>query len=150
MPRGKPLPLPSESWWVDGNGYIDGRLRALDGTERRVKQHRYVMEQELGRPLKPIEHVHHLNGDRADNRPENLQLLERSEHLQLHADGRRDTNPVDMRGEKNTRAKLTVEDVHAIRRRLANGETHMSLGRRFDVDSTTISKIAIGKRWAGV
>lgn len=50
------------------------------------------MERHLGRPLRPEEVVHHVNGDRSDNRIENLRIFEdNGTHLREHGLERWDT-----------------------------------------------------------
>lgn len=55
---------------INRDGYVVVRYAA----RKTMLEHRYVMEQYLGRSLKSDETVHHLNGDRQDNRIENLEL----------------------------------------------------------------------------
>lgn len=47
-------------------------------------EHRVVAEQMLGRPLVRGEIVHHIDGNRHNNTPENLQVMTQAEHLRLH------------------------------------------------------------------
>lgn len=50
-----------------------------------ILEHRFIMEQHLGRHLFPDEVVHHLNNNPSDNRLENLKLLrDDSEHGKMH------------------------------------------------------------------
>ena len=49
-----------------------------------VPQHRRVKAEQLGRPLESSELVHHVNEDKTDNDPENLELTDRSAHMNHH------------------------------------------------------------------
>jgi hypothetical protein len=87
----------------------------------------------------------HLNGDCADNRPENLRWETLKEN---HA--RKVAHGTDHRGYKNSRALFNTENLLDIRRRLLAGETAREIADRYDCDDRAIGKIKRGERYAGL
>jgi hypothetical protein len=66
---------------ADDRGYINVTLE--NGKRRR--EHSLVAEEALGRSFKKSEVVHHINGNKADNRNCNLLICDRQYHQWLHS-----------------------------------------------------------------
>ena len=77
--------------WVTGD---DGRKKA---------EHRFVVENTIGMELSSSDIVHHIDGDRDNNDPSNLQVMSRAEHINVHRQGlktkRRETSNEQSMGE---------------------------------------------------
>jgi hypothetical protein len=69
-----------------GTSYIrkDGYRAVKVGVRQYKLEHRMVVEASIGRPLRSDEEVHHINGDKLDNRPENLKVVNPTEHQAIH------------------------------------------------------------------
>ena len=72
--------------YVDSNGYV--RVIDVDGICGRknalVLEHRLVMARKIGRKLTKGEFVHHIDGNRSNNDPSNLELVTADEHFKNH------------------------------------------------------------------
>jgi hypothetical protein len=99
MRRGKKRPPFSEQWreniskgkLAHGERHAkgttlkpDGYVEYTRGPNKFRSVHVVAMEQRLGRHLTPDECVHHIDGDRSNNDPNNLALVTRSGHTRLH------------------------------------------------------------------
>lgn len=143
--RNKAASSPFGARRKNNNGYI--LFRTCRGW---VQEHRIIMEVYLGRGLEDDEAVHHINGNKLDNRLDNLELMNAVQHTRMHHIGsvrsKKTREKIAQKArDRHTPQKLTKEDVLAIRSEYAQGvTTYAALARKYGVTPRAI--VAVVKR----
>lgn len=129
----------------DKCGYIRLAL-AKDGINKTFKVHRLVADAFIDNPDNK-EEVNHIDGDRQNNRVENLEWCTRSENI-IHA---YKNGLIKLKtGENNPSSKLTWEEVNYIRKVYIPRHKEygtIPLSKRFNVHKKTISRIVRNEVW---
>jgi hypothetical protein len=105
--------------FINHNGY---RRVRVDG--RYEFEHRVVAAEMLDRPLRRDERVHHINGDKLDNRPINLEVVSQSDHMRSHQRDPNWTRPVRDAARRSSPAKS-----EAMRRRWSDPSQRAEMTR---------------------
>lgn len=122
---------PNHPYWrggrhLTGYGYItvkvfpDNFFYPMATAQGYILEHRLVMARHLGRCLHPWEVVHHKNGERADNRPENLELNDSAgEHSLEHHKGYSDGLAKGFRDGRSQRIKQLEAEIATLKAQIA-------------------------------
>ena len=131
------------------------KVRTVDG--KQCLEHRMVVEEVLGIQLRPDQVVHHINGDKTDNRIENLQVMDLDEHTRLHVTNS-PQSPEKLRKLREVKKgkgfpqfrSLTDEQVKEIVYALSEGCSVLSLAKKYGVSWKGIENIRRGETYRDV
>jgi hypothetical protein len=117
----------------------DGYTSWVD-QEKELLVHRLLAIAEFGFDEVSGSVVHHKSNIPWDNRPENIEVMSKSEHHSLHSKGR-----------ENSQSKLTKHEVKEIKRLLEGSDkTHKEIGDAYGVSDAAITLISQGKTWSHI
>jgi DNA-binding transcriptional regulator YiaG len=125
--------------------------KAIRVNGKKIDEHRYVMEQYLGRKLSRDEVVHHKDGNKENNDIENLELMSLSEHSRQHMLGNAPSEETKQKlseastGRQSANRKLSDNQVEQIRELHNEGVSNRKIARIFNVNHQTINDLINGK-----
>lgn len=128
------------------------KYKAIKINGKKHDEHRWIMEQVLGRKLRFNEVVHHKDGDKSNNNLDNLEILSRSEHSAMHMTGRVVSdvtrNKLKAMGIVNRNAAvINVDTARKIKNMISQGIRSCEIQRSLGVSKYTIRDIKSGKCW---
>lgn len=145
--RGNYLVVPKIAGRKNTSGYIQLSAR-LDGKEVSSAAHRVIWAYFNSREnLRQDYEVNHINGNKLDNKIENLESITSSEN-QKHA--YRIGLKVPMFGEKNPDSRLSTKQVLRIKELILLGLLDVEIAKIYDVSSVNIRNIRKGKIWSDI
>lgn len=115
---------------------MKSEYKAIKVNHSKENYHRYVAERVIGRKLNHREVVHHVDGNKLNNEPDNLEVMSLELHARLH--GRQIRNP----------AKLRPIDIPLIRMLFRNGYSNKVIASQFNVARRTIADVRTGHTWS--
>jgi hypothetical protein len=126
-----------------GQGYL-GTVFVIDGKNTSVRVHRVIAEVFIPNPDNKPE-VNHINGDKSDNRVENLEWVTKQENMDHY---REFLNVVTLRGSEIGNSKLTEKEVLEIRNKfIPRVYGRKQLAEEYNVSPATIKDIIMRKSW---
>lgn len=124
--------------------------KAIKVNGKKIDEHRYIMKQHIGRPLKRHEVVHHKNGDKRDNRLCNLEIMDLSQHSKDHRSGKTLTEETKAKlsemakGNKHRRS-LTDGQIQEIKALHIAGLSQRKIAATVGTNHWTVGKILRGQ-----
>ena len=119
----------------------------IESTKKSYRLHRFIMECMLGREIKEGYVVNHIDGNKTNNSPSNLEEATISQNTK-HA---YDNNLAKARkGEENSQSKLTEKEVQKIFELRRDGTKVTTIASMFEISPKTVYAILGKKRWKHV